>query len=815
MHNSWSRSSNLQHNPNETARQTRSYFVQPEAAPMGGNSSKLLRFSWLGGDLAETRGASLRFLLPPLQDPLSLFPSSSSARERPRSRATCRPEAPTELLPFLRPRLTGSASGVADTSCAVLRCTARPSPHSALRWHTAARAPGASAPAAAGLPAPARSRAAPPPAGDCPAPAALSCGGLSPEHFSGFHTPAGQLPAQLPTGGLAFPPQSPEPARAGGGATGCSTGARPQPAAAERHLTGPRADPRELRPSQQRGADKLSRTAPARGSEGRWGSGATTGPAPPQPRRCGKGGRASGQPSARYLSWAVAGAVPEPPHHGADRHLLLQQQLQNRRHSRRRSRRARAQPAPGAGPACPPFPRGRRRAGIPAGEAGGGRAPSPCQHAGHGAPAPVRARLFLSCAVFPSPAGLGAWPSGGGTRGPGCKEGQRRPPPLPAAPRPPARRHPRRRMAEDSPKRRKANFNEAETEVLIEQVLKHEQLLFAAGPGRASAGQKRKVWELIRHKVNPVAACPRDVEDLKKRWRDLKRRDRSKLCRLSQGCGPPAPPALGLLLAPEELPPTAAPPARRQRRAYGSLLPAEAVPIVGGIDTLELPGAVVGDMGFNGNPGPSHQSSLEQMNLKEEIVVKVVEPEESSEDMVVVPPSQEQLPFLGTSGGGSSGKVKAKTKGRSQADQNKMTEEDLLQIQQTQIQVIQSGFDSVNHNLRLLQQGMQDLSNSISIMAHTLVAIKNVYVKNNTGPTTHATASTQTTAGYLSPGSPQLSPAKDRGRAQVAGSSSRSSSCSSSSMSQEPGPSEFPRPPLRSIKKEHPNGCYYFCFADV
>ncbi|XP_005047061.1 PREDICTED: uncharacterized protein LOC101813623 isoform X2 [Ficedula albicollis] len=230
---------------------------------------------------------------------------------------------------------------------------------------------------------------------------------------------------------------------------------------------------------------------------------------------------------------------------------------------------------------------------------------------------------------------------------------------------------------------------------------------------------------------------------------------------------------------------------------------------------MPIYGSLTTYRGFNGSPGPSHQSSLDQMNLKEEIVVKVVEPEENSEDMVVVPPSQEQLPYLGTSGGGSSGKVKAKTKSRSQADQNEMTEEDLLQIQQTQIQVIQSGFDSVNHNLQLLQQGMQDLSNSISIMAHTLVAIKNVYVKNNTGPTTHATASTQTIAGYLSPGSPQLSPAKDRARVQVAGSSSRSSSCSSSSTSQEPGPSEFPRPPLRTIKKEHPNGCYYFCFADV
>ncbi|XP_060118125.1 myb-related transcription factor, partner of profilin-like [Heteronotia binoei] len=366
-------------------------------------------------------------------------------------------------------------------------------------------------------------------------------------------------------------------------------------------------------------------------------------------------------------------------------------------------------------------------------------------------------------------------------------------------------------MAEDSPKRRKANFNEAETEVLIEQVLKHEQVLFAAGPGRASPGQKRKVWELIRHKVNPVAACPREVEDLKKRWRDLKRRDRSKLCRITQGPGGPLPhPAsLGLLLPPEDVSPP------DHLRSYGSGLPAanEAVPIVGGIDTLDLPpGASVTDVGLTEDPGPSHQPCLEKINLKEEIVVKVVEPEESSEDMTVVPPSQDQLPFLGIPNGDLCGKVKAKTKTQPQPDPNEITEEDLLQIQQNQLHVIQSGFDSINHNLRLLQQGMQDLNNSLNIMAHTLVAIKNVYVKNNAGPTTFATVATQTTAGYLSPGSPLV---EDRIRVPVAGNSSRSSSCSSSSMSQEPGPSEFPRPPHRPIKKEHPNGCYYFCFADV
>ncbi|KAH0620657.1 hypothetical protein JD844_021327 [Phrynosoma platyrhinos] len=288
-------------------------------------------------------------------------------------------------------------------------------------------------------------------------------------------------------------------------------------------------------------------------------------------------------------------------------------------------------------------------------------------------------------------------------------------------------------MAEDSPKRRKANFNEAETEVLIEQVLRHEQVLFAAGPGRASPGQKRKVWELIRHKI---------------------------------------------------------------------------LEYVNGESNIFLHSII----GFADDPGPSHQTCAEKVHLKEEIVVKVVEPEESSEDMAVVPPSQEQLPFLRVQNGSPCGKVKAKTKTQLQTNPNEITEEDLLHIQQNQLDVIQSGFESINHNLRLLQQGMQDLNNSLSVMAHTLVAIKNVYVKNNAGPVTFATVTTQTTAGYLSPGSPL---AEDRVRVPVAGGSSRSSSCSSSSMSQEPGPSEFPRPPHRSIKKEHPNGCYYFCFADV
>lgn len=279
-----------------------------------------------------------------------------------------------------------------------------------------------------GLPAP-----APEPRGATARPRPSGAGGAElqrdqPRAFQRVSHARQAAPGAAPAGGLAFPPPWPEPARTGGGAAGGSTDARPRNGT----WRGPGLTHAGFTPHSSAGRTNFpARPRPA-AAEGAGGVARLQA----RPRR--SQGAAGGRSSARYLSRAVAGAVPEPPHHGADRHLLLQQQLQNRRHSRPRSRRARAQPAPGVGPPCSPFPRGRRRAGIPAGEAGGGRAPSPCQHAGHGAPAPVRARLFLSCAVFPSPEGLGARPSGSGTRGSGRREEQWRPP-LPAAPAPPAR----------------------------------------------------------------------------------------------------------------------------------------------------------------------------------------------------------------------------------------------------------------------------------------------------------------------------------------------------------------------------------------
>ncbi|XP_069494757.1 uncharacterized protein [Ambystoma mexicanum] len=335
-------------------------------------------------------------------------------------------------------------------------------------------------------------------------------------------------------------------------------------------------------------------------------------------------------------------------------------------------------------------------------------------------------------------------------------------------------------MAEESPKRRKANFSEAETEALIALVLRHEPMLFAGGAGRATPGQRRRLWEHIRREVSPLAACPRDVEDLKKRWRDLKRRDRAKLRRLSSEMHERGPP-------PEE----------------GT--PSEALPTPVGANASPAPSPPA--HGCIEEPSPCSQPCIAEMKLKEEIVVKIVEPdEEAAQDARAVPPSQDHFPLMEAPYFSSFGKVEGKTNFQTQADESDTSEPDPIHLQQQQIQVMQQGFESVNHNLRLLQHSMQDLSSSVRLMAHALDAIKTVYVKNNSGPLTYSNTSTQTTAGYRSPVSPT---ADNRSRSHATESSSRSSSCSSSSVSQERGTSEVRGHPLKNIKREHTNGCYY------
>ncbi|XP_043930146.1 myb-related transcription factor, partner of profilin-like [Protopterus annectens] len=291
-----------------------------------------------------------------------------------------------------------------------------------------------------------------------------------------------------------------------------------------------------------------------------------------------------------------------------------------------------------------------------------------------------------------------------------------------------ARYYKTEKMTEESPKRRKANFNEAETEMLVEEVLKHEGVLFGTGPTRISPGQKRKIWESIMRKINVVAACPRDVEDLKKRWRDLKRRDRERVSRISwsiqsSGSDPHSVEDFSM----------------KDERFFTSFHP-DIVPTVGGIDTLEFASNSSGQGGLMDIAGSSHQSfHQDDMDLKEELDLEIVKQEVSVDEETVGLPSHEPQLSISTPTASVIASLPSrghKRKGSYKAhpfpNQADYTEDELLQLQQQQTEAIQAGFDSINQNLGILQQGLYDLGSSLSLVAQTLVEIKNIYVKNNT-----------------------------------------------------------------------------------
>ncbi|XP_043567916.1 nuclear apoptosis-inducing factor 1-like [Chiloscyllium plagiosum] len=87
---------------------------------------------------------------------------------------------------------------------------------------------------------------------------------------------------------------------------------------------------------------------------------------------------------------------------------------------------------------------------------------------------------------------------------------------------------------EDAFRRRKLNFNEDETEILIREVTLHQDQLFGRGETKLPPGTKNKVWLSILAKVNAVSKCTRDIGDIKKRWYDMCHRTKDKVIKLAQ-----------------------------------------------------------------------------------------------------------------------------------------------------------------------------------------------------------------------------------------------------------------------------------------
>ncbi|XP_014342095.1 DNA-directed RNA polymerase III subunit RPC6 isoform X2 [Latimeria chalumnae] len=134
------------------------------------------------------------------------------------------------------------------------------------------------------------------------------------------------------------------------------------------------------------------------------------------------------------------------------------------------------------------------------------------------------------------------------------------------------------RMQEDSSpsRKRKLNFSSEETDLLIEEILKHEDALYGRGSVKVTPYQKDKIWRDIQFKINSLGYCEREVEDLKRRWRDLRRRCKERVAKLRRSHQ-----------ATDDGPSTTHDISRREQIIVATLTE-EAVQGVSGYDTLQM-----------------------------------------------------------------------------------------------------------------------------------------------------------------------------------------------------------------------------------
>ena len=97
-------------------------------------------------------------------------------------------------------------------------------------------------------------------------------------------------------------------------------------------------------------------------------------------------------------------------------------------------------------------------------------------------------------------------------------------------------------MATGTPNKRsrKANFSNAETRVLLEEVGLEKTTISSCFSNEVSNSKKRAIWAEIQVKVNSCGVAHRSVADLKEKWGALKRsvKDRSKDQKVTGGGRP-------------------------------------------------------------------------------------------------------------------------------------------------------------------------------------------------------------------------------------------------------------------------------------
>ncbi|KAJ8248267.1 hypothetical protein GJAV_G00240180 [Gymnothorax javanicus] len=76
---------------------------------------------------------------------------------------------------------------------------------------------------------------------------------------------------------------------------------------------------------------------------------------------------------------------------------------------------------------------------------------------------------------------------------------------------------------------RKHKFTDAELDVLLEEVTRHEDALFGLQGNCLTAREKYKIWFGITERVCTASGIQRSINEVKRRWQDLKRRTKAKV----------------------------------------------------------------------------------------------------------------------------------------------------------------------------------------------------------------------------------------------------------------------------------------------
>ncbi|KAJ1122114.1 hypothetical protein NDU88_000618 [Pleurodeles waltl] len=95
---------------------------------------------------------------------------------------------------------------------------------------------------------------------------------------------------------------------------------------------------------------------------------------------------------------------------------------------------------------------------------------------------------------------------------------------------------------------RHPRFSDPELRVMVEEIVRVEPQLFGAQVQHTTIARKMELWQRIVDRVNAVGQHPRNRDDIRKRWNDLRGKVRSMVSRhniavqKNGGGAPPTPP---------------------------------------------------------------------------------------------------------------------------------------------------------------------------------------------------------------------------------------------------------------------------------